>query len=216
MDGELALLTLTIVIATAAVTIVAFRDASIMEQLLLHVGSIEDRGEWWRLLTSALVHADWVHLAVNLFSLYAFGSFLEHVMAPWRFGMVYGTGVLIASFVSFIIHRHQWDYRALGASGGVCAVVGAATAAFPDMTMMVFPVPVPLPAWIVGTAYIVYSVVGARGQWDNVGHDAHLAGTLTGMGMLAAFYPAAALENILPIGVMLVAGGVAWLIVRRR
>ena len=210
------LLTLTIVIATSAVTIAAFKSVSLMERFILHVGAIEERGQWYRLLTSALLHGDWIHLFVNMFSLYAFGSLLEYAIAPWRFGMVYGTGVLIASFVAVILHRHDWHYRALGASGGVAAVVGAATAAFPDMTMMVFPVPIPLPAWIVGTAFIVYSVIGARGQWDNVGHDAHLAGTLTGMGMLAAFYPAAALENIVPISVMLLAGGLAWLYVRRR
>lgn len=216
MGPELPLVTLTIVIATSAVTIAAFKNFSLHERFILHVGAIEERGEWYRLFTSALLHGDWMHLLVNMFSLFAFGSLLEHVIAPWRFAMVYVTGVMIASFVAVILHRHEWNYRALGASGGVAAVVGAATAAFPDMTMMVFPVPIPLPAWIVGTAFIVYSVIGARGRWDNVGHDAHLAGTLTGMGMLAAFYPAAALENIVPIGVMLAAGGAAWLYVRRR
>lgn len=216
MDGDLPLWTLAIVITTAVVTILAFRNLALREQLLLHVEAIAHKREWWRIFTSALVHADWVHLGVNLISLFAFGSFLEFAMPPWQFGLLYITGVGVASFVSYLVHRHQWSYRALGASGGVCAVVGAATAAFPEMTMMIFPIPFPMPAWIVGTGFIVYSVVGAKGQWDNVGHDAHLAGTLAGIGLLAALYPRAVASNALEVGVMLAAGGLAWLFVRRR
>lgn len=213
---ELSPLTLTIVIATAAVTIVAFRNERLYERLMLSVDAVLARGEWWRMLTSGLVHADMMHLAANMFSLFFFGSWMEHAVHSWRFGMLYGLGVLVASFTSVVMYRNAVDYRAVGASGGVCAVIGGAVTLFPDMSMVVFPLPIPIPAWIFGALFVVYSIVGSREQWDNVGHAAHLGGTLAGMGLMAAFYPGLALENILQLAAVLTAGGIAWLFVRRR
>ena len=215
MDIALAPLTFTIVIATLAVTIVAFRNEALYERLLMSIDEVLRRGQWWRMLTAGLVHADWPHLLANMFSLFAFGTWLEHVITSWRFGMLYVLGVLMASFASLVIHRHAVDYRAVGASGGVCAVIGGATVIFPDSSIMVFPLPFGIPGWLFGALFLVYSIVGAREQWDNVGHAAHLGGTIFGMGLMAAFYPALALEHWLYVVVMAGAGLAAWVFVTR-
>jgi len=209
---ELSPLTLTIVIATVAVTIVAFRNERLYERLMLSVDAVLAKGQWWRMLTSGLVHADMMHLAANMFSLFFFGTWLEHIMHSWRFGMLYGLGVLIASFTSVVMYRNAVDYRAVGASGGVCAVIGGATALYPDMSMIMFPLPIPIPAWIFGALFVVYSIVGSREQWDNVGHAAHLGGTIAGMGLVAAFYPAIALEHWYYLLAIIGAGAVAYVV----
>ena len=214
MDLALAPITITIVIATLAVTIVAFRNQSLFERLLLSVDAVLDRGEWWRMLTSALVHADWPHLLANMFSLFAFGAWLEHSIHSWRFGLLYVLGVLIASFTSVILYRKAVDYRAVGASGGVCAVIGGSTVVYPDIGIMVFPLPVAIPGWIFGSLFVIYSVVGAREQWDNVGHAAHLGGTLFGIGFMVAFFPQLAVMHWMYILAMIASGAGAYAFVR--
>ena len=211
--NELALapLTLTIVIATCAVTIVSFRSFSLYNRLLLNIDAVLGRrGQWWRMLTCGLVHADYMHLAFNMFSLFTFGIWLEHVISSWRFGMVYTLGVLAGSFASIIVHRSAPSYMAVGASAGVSAVIAAATVVYPDLPMMLLIIPFSMPSWVFGCLFIVYSVVFASRGVDNVGHEAHLGGTLAGMTLVAAFYPDVALGNILPILAMLGAGGLAY------
>ncbi|MBK9183884.1 MAG: hypothetical protein IPM83_12360 [Ignavibacteria bacterium] len=81
--------------------------------------------------------------------------------------------------------------------------------------MMVFPLPFPAPAWIVGALFIVYSVVGSKWGGDNIGHEAHLGGTFAGIGLIAAFYPMLALEHWPYILVMIAAGAGGYVVSRR-
>ncbi len=209
----LAPLTFTIVFATCAVTIVSFKNFGIYNRLLLNIDAVLGRrGQWWRMLTCGLVHADYMHLAFNMFSLFMIGIWFEHNIASWRFGMVYALGVLAGSFASINVHRNAPSYMAVGASAGVSAVVGAATVMFPDLSIRLLIVPFPMPAWVIGCLYIMYSVVFASRGMDNVGHEAHLGGMFAGMTLIAAFYPEVALGNALAIVAMLAAGalGYAW------
>ena len=211
--NELALapLTLTIVIATCAVTIVSFRSFSLYNRLLLNIDAVlGKRGEWWRMLTCGVVHTDYMHLAFNMISLFMFGGWFEHVISSWRFGMVYVLGVLAGSFASVIVHRNAPSYMAVGASAGVSAVIGAATVIYPDLPIMLLIIPFPMPAWVFGCLFIVYAVVFASRGVDNVGHEAHLGGMLAGMTLVAAFYPGIALDHAYAIIAMLGAGGLAY------
>ncbi len=208
-------LTLTIVIATVAVTIVSFRSHSLYRRLLFSVDDVlGQRTEWWRIATCSLVHADYMHLALNMFSLFMFGRWFEHVIGSWRFGLLYLLGVVAGSFASLIVYRNAPSYRAVGASGAVCAVIAASTVLMPDLPMMFIFLPIPLPAWIMGSLFVFYSAYVSGKGYDNVGHEAHLGGTISGIGMMIAFYPALALENYYAIAAMLAAGGAAWLLRR--
>ncbi len=209
-------MTLTIVIATVAVTIVAFRNHRVFGSLMMDVDAVLGaRGEWWRILTSGLIHADYPHLMMNMLSLFLFGRWIEHAMASWRFALIYVFGIVIGSFASLIVHRRNPDYRAVGASGGVTAIVGAATMLAPDAMMAVFPLPIPMPAWVVGCAFVVFSIVGSRWGGDNIGHEAHLGGTFAGITLTAAFFP-----DLIPyhwpyIAAMFASGAVATVVARR-
>ena len=210
-DLALAPITLTIVIATCAVTIVSFQSFSLYNRLLLNIDAVLGRrGQWWRMLTCGLVHADYMHLAFNMISLFMIGIWFEHVISSWRFGMVYMLGVLAGSFASIIAHRNAPSYMAVGASAGVSAVVGAATVINPDLPIMLLIFPYPMPAWIFGCLFIVYSVVFASRGADNVGHEAHLGGVVAGITLIASFYPELALHNALAIIAMFVSGGLAY------
>ncbi|MBU3700175.1 MAG: rhomboid family intramembrane serine protease [Candidatus Kapabacteria bacterium] len=209
-------LTLTIVIATVAVTIVSFRSRALYKRLLFSVNDVlGERTEWWRIATCSLVHADYMHLAFNMFSLFMFGRWFEHIIGSWRFGLLYLLGAVAGSFASLIVHRNAPSYRAVGASGAVCAVIAASTVLMPDLPMMFLFLPIPLPAWIMGSLFVFYSTYVSGKGYDSIGHEAHLGGTFSGIGMMIAFYPALALENYYAIAAMLAAGAAAWMLRRR-
>ncbi|MFO0625437.1 MAG: rhomboid family intramembrane serine protease [Polyangiales bacterium] len=83
-------------------------------------------GEAWRLLTYALLHADAMHLAVNLLTLVFFGRFIEHRLGGGVLGLSLALG---ASGGGALALRHATPGTVVvGASGAVFALVGASVA----------------------------------------------------------------------------------------
>lgn len=207
--------TVFILAVTVATTVAAFSRPALFNRLMLYSTAIIHGNEFWRLFTTSLVHADWIHLAFNAFTLLSFGSFLEGAIGTWRFVLLYVLGVVVGSTASLVQFRDNPTYRAVGASGGVCAVIGCATALFPTMGMYVFIIPIAIPAWIMGAGFIAYSIVGLRRQTDNIGHTSHLGGEVFGLGFALAFYPGAVLAQWWYVVIMLLAGFIAWMFVKR-
>jgi|TARA_B110000879_G_C11181215_1_gene518484 membrane associated rhomboid family serine protease len=147
-------------------------------------------------LSAAWVHADFMHLAFNLYVLYGFGNFLESVFVVW-FGTV-GLGyylflflgsVLIAGIPSYIKHKDNSSYAAIGASGGVSGVLFANILLQPFNNLYLFGA-VPIPGIVFGIAYLVYSNYMGKKGTDNIGHDAHIWGAIGGMAILVLIKPA--------------------------
>ncbi|MBJ6107530.1 rhomboid family intramembrane serine protease [Hymenobacter sp. BT523] len=160
-------------------------------------------GQWYRLLTSGFLHADWAHLLFNMFAFYSF--------APVVLGSLYGGygqgvglglflvlylgGIILSDLPTYFRHRHDPGYRSLGASGGVSSVLFASILLMPvapaGQGIIIFPIPVPIQPFLFGFLYLAYSYYMARRRADNVNHDAHFYGALFGVVLLLAFIPAA-------------------------
>jgi membrane associated rhomboid family serine protease len=145
-------------------------------------------------VSSGFLHANLGHLFVNMFSLYSFGGSLEAVYGAAPLVAIYFSAILGGGLLSLWLHRDE-NYRALGASGGVCGVVYAAIFLFPGGSVMVFPLPVPIPSYAFAVLFIFISFFGMRGRWGNIGHDAHLGGAVIGLGTATALFPAIVAEN---------------------
>ena len=89
--------------------------------------------------------------------------------------------MIVADIPSLIAHRNHRHYRTLGASGAVSGVIFSMILFFPTMKMALLLVPVPIPAYLFGPLYLVYSYFAARSAGDNINHDAHLWGALGGL-----------------------------------
>ncbi|MEZ5099508.1 MAG: rhomboid family intramembrane serine protease [Thermoleophilia bacterium] len=87
------------------------------------VGTAVDSGDWWRLVTSAFLHVNPIHLLFNLLMLYWFGRPLESFLGPWRFGAVYGLSILAGAAGALLLTNP--GTATLGASGAVFGVLGA-------------------------------------------------------------------------------------------
>ncbi|KAK3133496.1 hypothetical protein QOZ80_6AG0537290 [Eleusine coracana subsp. coracana] len=85
------------------------------------INSLIDRGQYWRLATSSLLHANLTHLAFNCFSLNSMGPTVEMLTGPKRFLAVYFTSALAGSLMSY----RYCEFPAVGASGAIFGLVGA-------------------------------------------------------------------------------------------
>ena len=143
-------------------------DAPDKARLMLIPVRVVEHREWWRLLTHGVVHADWMHLAMNMFVLYEFG---RTVQADLGFlGMAGLPGLYVCSLVAgslpaLMKHKHNPRYRSLGASGAVSAVLVAYIVLHPTHTLLLFFV-IPIPATLAGVLFF-----GMKGAWPCVRHQ---------------------------------------------
>lgn len=171
----------------AGISIVAWRAENLQTQLLFEPYAIRHRKQYYRFLTSGFIHADLTHLLFNLFTLYFFGRNMEYLCTYLYGDLGYGyflvlflLGVIAANIPVFFKYRHNFNYRALGASGGVSAVVFSSIVFFPTEDICIYAV-FCLPGFVLGALYLIYSYYSAKRNKDNIGHEAHFYGALFGV-----------------------------------
>lgn len=196
----LPLFTITMIILTVSVSLQGFNRPELVEKYWFEPEGILERREYYRLFTSALVHADVTHLAFNMFTLFSFGSKIEMESPVGTFAcaIIYLASVLGGGLLALYLHRHHhYAYRSLGASGGVCGIIFAAILLFPDMYLYMFLIPLPIPASLYAIIFVAISLWGIRSQRGRIGHDAHLGGAIIGLIVTAFLYPLVFLHNLL-------------------
>ena len=178
-------LTLVIVAVTVLVSWRAFNDRALMERMILWPPVVERRKQYDRLLGYGFVHADWMHLIFNMITLWSFGTAVERVFSEWitpvGYVLFYLSAIVVSILPTYITHRNDANYRSLGASGGVSAVLFAFILFDPWSTLIIFPIPVPIPAFLFAILYVGYSIWMDRRGRDNVNHSAHLWGAAYGL-----------------------------------
>jgi membrane associated rhomboid family serine protease len=70
-------LTLYILIATGILSMLCFQNDELRERFMFNPYLIHERRQWYRFISSGFIHADWMHLLVNMFVLYMFGNVVE-------------------------------------------------------------------------------------------------------------------------------------------
>jgi membrane associated rhomboid family serine protease len=174
--------TLIIIIVTALISISAFNNSRIYNDLIMYPPAI-NRGQYYRLLTSGFIHADFMHLIFNMLTLWFFGKVLEEryfmYFGKFTFLIFYLAAITLSDLPSYIKHKNNSSYASLGASGGVSAILFAYIILAPWSTIYLFFLPVP--AIVFGVVYLVYSQYMARKGGDNINHDAHFWGAVIGV-----------------------------------
>ena len=102
--------------------------------------------------------------------------------------LIYFGSIVGGSLLSLYLHRHH-DYRALGASGGVCGVIFASIFLLSGGGVTMLWMPVSIPSWLYAILFLVASFIGMKHQLGNIGHDAHLGGALIGLLITTALHP---------------------------
>ncbi len=182
-------ITYIIIGITCAVSLLTMQNQELKGRFMFNAYAIAHNREWWRFFTHGVLHADFMHLFVNMLSLFFFGPNVERAfcndlifgptMGKVNYVLLYIGALLFSSLITFFREKDNRYYNALGASGAVSAVVYAAILLFPTSTISIF-FAIPMQAWIYGILYLVYSSYMSKKQMDNVGHDAHFWGAAYG------------------------------------
>lgn len=176
-----------LIIITGFVSFTAFSNRELFDKLSFRPYAVMHQKEYYRLVSHALVHADWGHLIINMYVLYMFGEVCMqyfHITfgsQPFaKFILLYVSSVLVSSIYGLYKHRNDPYYSAIGASGAVMAVVFTSIFFDPWTKLWFFGV-IPIPGILFGILYLAYSLYMGKKNVDNVGHDAHFSGAVYGL-----------------------------------
>jgi membrane associated rhomboid family serine protease len=185
------MITLLIILVTSVVSILAFRNHRLMDDLILWPPALSRSREYYRLVSYGLVHADGSHLFFNMFSLYFVGRGMEPIfteeMGPLGFLTFYIGALLFSILPSYMKNRRNASYRSLGASGAVSAILFAFVLISPWSSIYIFIVK--MPAIIFAVLYVAYSIYMDKRGGDNINHSAHLWGAAYGVIFTVALEP---------------------------
>lgn len=155
-----------------------FEDTAFFRKYEFHVGSIRS-GEQIRMITSAFLHGDIMHLAFNMLTLYFFAPIVLSTFGNIYFLYIYFGSLIAGSLLTMYFHKDDYSYRAIGASGAVTGIIYSSILLYPEMTLGLFFI-IPVPGYLFGIGYLLYSIYGMKAKNDNIGHTAHFGGAIGG------------------------------------
>jgi membrane associated rhomboid family serine protease len=177
-----------IFVITIGITLLAFSNDRLYSELTLHPYSVARGEKAWTVITSGLIHRDWSHLLFNMLSYYFFAFQLESIIGHWQFALLYIASLILSDLPTIGKHKEDYWYRSLGASGAISAVVFSYILFNPMSRMIIFPLPIPIPAILYGVLYLVYCAYASRQSNDSINHDAHFFGALSGIMITILLY----------------------------
>lgn len=201
--GNLDIITIVLIAANVMISYKGFNDFGFFEKYKFNIGSLR-RGEKIRMFSAGFLHVDMQHLLFNMISLYFFASLVILYVGRVGFLTVYLGSLLIGNFLSYYFHKNEYHYSAVGASGAVSGVIYAAILLRPDMSLYMFFIPIPIPAYVFGIGYLLYSIYGMKNRIGNIGHDAHFGGAVGGYLITLLLMPSLLQTNLLMVGLLAV------------
>lgn len=180
--------TIAILGANIIVSLKGFNDTYFFDRYKFSIGAIKS-GQKERMVTSGFLHVDVAHLFFNMFTLYFFANVVINWFGQTKFLIIYFISLLAGSLLALFFHKDEPYYSAVGASGAVTGILYAAILLQPDMRLALMFIPIPLPAYILGIGYLLYSIYGMKSRLGNIGHTAHFGGAIGGYLTTLIFMP---------------------------
>ena len=185
-------ITIALIAVTCLVSWLAFNNRKLMDRLILWPPAIERHKQYDRLVGYGFIHADFMHLFFNMFTLFFFGRYMEGTITeltgnPWTYLGFYLAALVVSILPAYLKHQKDPNYRSLGASGAVSAVLFAFILIDPWATIGVMFIP--MPAIVFAVLYVGYSIWMDKRGGDNVNHGAHLAGAAFGVLFMVIMEP---------------------------
>jgi len=151
---------------------------ALFRRMALTGASASNPIQWYRCLTYGFAHdpSGFMHILCNMLVLFFFGPPLERLYGKLEFSCFYVLSIIFGGIVWNVLNGGA-NAAALGASGGITAVVILFAMNYPKSQILLYGI-IPLPAWMAGVLYVVYDAFGARHGMDNVAHDIHLSGAV--------------------------------------
>lgn len=190
MNEQLPLMCISLIISIALISIMAFNNRSLYEQCK-HYPYIEKlQGSYYRWFTCGFLHADWMHLLLNLFVLWQFGFAIESIYKA-QFGFLIGGVIFLIVYILILVfssaptyfkHKNNPSYASIGASGAISGILFIYILYYPFRLLYLFGI-IPLPGIAMAILYLVYSRWASKNAADHIDHDAHYYGAVIGLGL---------------------------------
>ncbi len=177
--GSTSMIVIIIIAINAIASFKGFNDRVFLQKYMFTIAGIRN-GEHIRMVTSGFLHADIPHLAFNMLTLYFFAPIVISNLGTQKFVGIYIASLVVGSMFALFFNKNNYHYSALGASGAVSGVIFSAILFEPTMKMFLMFIPIPIPAFIFGIGYLLYSIFGMKNKIGNIGHDAHFGGAVGG------------------------------------
>lgn len=181
-------ITLIIIIVTSLISLSGFSSQKILDDLIFYPPAISQRKQWYRFITCGLIHADWGHLIFNMLSLYFFGRGVELAFSEifvekgkFLYLLMYIAALVVSLLPTYFKNKNNHNYKSLGASGAVSAVIFAGLLIAPGSEVYIFFIPIPIPGFIFAPLYLIISAFLEKRGGDNINHSAHIWGALFGL-----------------------------------
>ena len=198
---DLHLVIVGIIAINILMSLKGFNDSNFFDRYKFSVGAI-NAGQKDRMLTSGFLHVDFSHLFFNMFTLFFFAPVVIDWLNPIKFVIIYVISLLAGSLLSLVFHKDEPYYSAVGASGAVTGILYAAILFEPNMTLGLLFIPLPIPAYVFGIGYLLYSIYGMKSRLGNIGHTAHFGGAIGGYVTTLIFLPSLLETDTLMVGLL--------------
>jgi len=180
--------TIIILLLTCVISFTAFSNEKITNDLIFYPPAVTNHNQWYRFITCGFIHADFLHLAFNMYTFFIFGKMVESAFieifgrsGTALYTILYKSSLVACLLPTYFKHKNDSYYRSLGASGAVSAVIFAGIVLYPTMGLQIFPIPINIPAFIFGPLYLIVSAYLAKKGHGNINHSAHIWGAVFGI-----------------------------------
>jgi len=179
-------ITIALIAANVIFSLIGFSNAELVDKTIMWPYRVSRERQYFRFITSGFLHADFMHLFFNMFTLFFFGRNIELIFKLGGLGgqfaylALYLLGLIVSDIPSYIKHRNNYQYRSLGASGAVSAVVFACIVFSPWSSIYLYGA-LKISAAAYAVLYLIYCVYMSKKDADHINHDAHLWGSVFGI-----------------------------------
>ena len=183
-------ITLIILIATCIISIAAFNNQKLLDNLIFYPPAVNERRQYYRFITCGFIHANVPHLVFNMYSFWIFGEYVEilfmTVFGPvgrWYYLLMYISALVVCLLPTYTKNKTNYHYRSLGASGAVSSVIFAFIFLNPlqGIGLIFLPREFMIPGFIFGFLYLVVSSYLDKKGGGNINHSAHIWGAIYGI-----------------------------------
>lgn len=187
--------TLGLIAVNVIISLIAMNNQDVLSKAIMWPFGVKRYNQFYRFITSGFIHADYMHLFFNMFTLFFFGKVVEAYFSIYGLGgniaylVLYFLGLIASDLPTYFKQKDNSNYHCLGASGAVSAVVFAAIVFDPWSSIYLYGA-LKISAFVYGVLYIFYCIYMSRRSGDNINHDAHLWGALFGLGFTIALIAA--------------------------
>lgn len=181
-------ITFAIILLTCVISFTAFSNEKVMDDFIFYPPAITHQHQWYRFISCGLIHADIAHLGFNMYSFYMFGDIIEQYFSRIYgekgkaiFLILYVSSLIVCLLPTYFANKENYQYRSLGASGAVSAIVFAFILIAPTQGISLMFIPIHFPAVIFGVVYLIVSAYLANKGGSRINHSAHFWGAVYGI-----------------------------------